>query len=186
MNLSKKQTQYGGGQDFYLPILAVFIGSFFLPSVSSAQSCAVGIPESNPAAVYSASGGVVTDNKTGLIWDQCAWGVSGATCGGGSAGSFSWRDTLSVVSTANATVYKGASDWRLPNLKELRSLAEECRASPSINTTVFPSTPSVSFWTNSPTQSFVDYAWTVSFFGGDVFAELRTTLARVRLVRGGR
>ena len=163
-----------------------FFSTFFVTTSAAAQSCVVGIPESNPNAAYSVSGASVTDSRTALIWDQCPWGLSGGSCGTGSAGSFSWRDALSVVSIANASTYNGASDWRLPNLKELRSLAEECRVSPSINSTNFPNTPAADFWTNSLTQIYADSAWVVDFARGDVFAAARITLARVRLVRGGR
>lgn len=35
--------------------------------------------------------GTVTDNATGLIWDQCSWGLSGTSCATGSASTYTWH-----------------------------------------------------------------------------------------------
>jgi uncharacterized repeat protein (TIGR01451 family) len=56
--------------------------------------------------------GTITDNLTGLIWDQNAGGNYYPD----------WQDALDAVKNLNATKYKGFSDWRLPNVFELESL----------------------------------------------------------------
>jgi Protein of unknown function (DUF1566) len=157
-----------------------------LPAV--AQTCVTGVRASNPSSVYLIDTSVqtVVDTRTGLMWDRCAWGQSGLACATdtGAAG-LTWLAALDVPITANGANYKGHNDWRLPNVKELRSLVEECRISPSINEWAFPNTPPGYHWTNSPSARLDTAAWDVSFSNGLSSIEFRTVSYRVRLVRAG-
>jgi Protein of unknown function (DUF1566) len=87
----------------------------------------------------SADGQEVTDTKTGLIWRRCAAGMtaSGGTCTG-TASAFTHEAALTHAST-QATVTGVA--WRLPNVKELSSIADKSRSNPAIDTVAFPATP---------------------------------------------
>ncbi len=67
--------------------------------------------------------GTVTDNATGLMWSQDDSGEG-----------FLWEDALAYAE--NATLY-GYDDWRLPNIKELQSIADYSGVFPSMNTTFF-------------------------------------------------
>jgi hypothetical protein len=152
---------------------------------AQAVPCQNNLPASNPDSVYTVHGnGTVTDTRTGLMWKQCAEGLSGATCESGSAQSFTWADALDHAETST---FAGYTDWRLPNVKELSSLVEDCRGSPSINTERFPNTPSSNFWSGSPLANALgsNYAWSVYFSGGIADDSLRSHSNRVRLVRGG-
>ena len=146
-----------------------------------AVPCQNNLPASNPDSVYTDHGnGTVTDTRTGLMWKQCAEGLSGATCQTGSVRFFLWADALA---DAEASTFASYTDWRLPNVKELSSLVEDCRVSPSINTNRFPNTPGVGFWSSSPRAAG---AWQVGFNYGGAYGSPRTNshIGRVRLVRG--
>ncbi len=148
-----------------------------------AQTCEAGIQASNPTSVYviDTTNGTVTDTRTGLMWDRCARGKSDSNCSSGTATTFTWQAALnSAIGT-----YKGYADWRLPNIKELHSLVEECRVVPSINEFAFPGTPALDFWSSSPSTLSTTRALSVYFIYGDARAELRTETYLVRLVRGG-
>ena len=150
---------------------------------AQAVSCQSNIPASNPDSVYTAHGnGTVTDARTGLMWKQCTEGLSGAACQTGSAQTFTWADALA---RAEASTFAGYTDWRLPNVKELSSLVEDCRTSPAINTNRFPNTPSLGFWSGSPRAKDSNRAWFVRFGYGGAGSSVRSSVHRVRLVRGG-
>jgi len=61
--------------------------------------------------------GTVTDRATGLTWDQDDSGKG-----------MDWKAALAWVAQKNTENYKGHSDWRLPNAKELQSLVDYTRS----------------------------------------------------------
>ena len=150
-----------------------------------AQTCVAGIQASNPTSVYvvDSATGTVFDTRTGLMWDRCALGQSGVSCASGTASTFTWKEALNAAPALGT--YKGYSDWRLPNVKELRSLVEECRVNPSINEFTFPNTPASFFWSGSPSAGGATDAWYVYFYGGIALIADRSVADQVRLVRAG-
>ncbi|GAB4090818.1 hypothetical protein GCM10028785_34870 [Hydrogenophaga soli] len=138
------------------------------------------------AALTVNANGTVTDTTTGLVWDQCPYGQTGATCAG-SAQTVQWQGALDASVAANAANYKGFSDWRVPNVKELLSIVKIDAALPSIDTTVFPNTPSVYFWTSTTEMNAPSQAWTVQFRDGLALPQPKVfiMLRPVRLVRSG-
>ncbi len=161
-------------------LVLCFLGLLLWAGSTHADFCRNNLPASNPDGVYVDNGnGTVTDTRTGLIWKQCAEGLSGGSCGAGSALTFSWFDALSH---AESSTFAGHNDWRLPNVKELSSLIEDCAFSPAINTNLFPNTPNAAFWSGSPaSDAFGPYY--VVFFDGIVETEWFESEFRVRLVR---
>jgi hypothetical protein len=75
--------------------------------------------------------------------------------------------------------------WRLPNVKELSSIADKSLSNPAIDSTAFPATPASWFWSASPYVGFSNYAWVVYFYNGYVYFSLRSLSYYVRLVRAG-
>ena len=67
--------------------------------------------------------GTVTDNVTGLIWQQ------------GEPGCMTWDSALSYCEGLSLG---GHSDCRLPNIKEIESLSDDERSHPAIDTNFFP------------------------------------------------
>lgn len=119
--------------------------------------------------------GTVLHKTTGLIWKRCAEGQtwSGSTCSG-TAMKYTWDQAMAL----------GTSGWGLPTLEQLKSIVEEGRGFPTINTLVFPDTPAAIFWSASTDAGSSGYAWYVNFFlGGGTYG--KTYSFYVRLVRGG-
>jgi hypothetical protein len=79
--------------------------------------------------------------------------------------------------------------WRLPNIKELRSIIEERCADPALNKSVFtPDIPNLSispveFWSASPYADDPDYAWSVELNRGYPRINEKTRKFHVLLVR---
>jgi hypothetical protein len=147
-----------------------------------AQTCKDYITNEWQDSRYTDHGnGTITDTTTGFMWKKCSEGLSGADCSTGSATTFTWKGALAL----NRSSFAGKSDWRLPNIKELSSLATLNCYNPSINTTMFPNTPATYFWSSSPDASYSSYAWRLYFnYGGDGYYN-RGSSYRVRLVRFG-
>jgi hypothetical protein len=153
-----------------------------------AQTCNSSIPLDRPDSRYTDNGdGTVTDNVTGLMWKHCSEGQSTTTtaCDTGSAATYTWQGALAQAQTVNAAGFATYSDWRLPNIKELKSLAEMACYTPAINIKSFPATPAAGFWSASPDASGSGNAWFVYFgYGGDGWGDKGGT-NYVRLVRAG-
>jgi hypothetical protein len=88
--------------------------------------------------------GTVSDNATGLMWSQDDSGVG-----------LDWESALSYAE--NATV-AGYDDWRLPNAKELQSIADYSGTFPAIDTSVF----NVTELTNIKGQTDYPFYWSSS------------------------
>jgi hypothetical protein len=128
--------------------------------------------------------GTVTDIKTTLMWKRCPEGLSGSGCTG-TAEKYSYKLAIERADASENKPFATYSDWRLPNIKELRSLVARDRYLPAINSTFFPNTPNSYFWSSSPYAYFTNSAWILDFDYGDDYYYHRSNYIYVRLVRGG-
>ena len=97
--------------------------------------------------------GTVTDNTTGLMWQQ-----------DGLDYTVSWEDALSYCENLELG---GHTNWRLPTIKELRSLVDYSQNYPSINTSFFPDTqPESDYWSSTTNASDTSIAWEIWFYWG--------------------
>ena len=112
----------------------------------------------------------VTDQKTGLVWQQS----TGST--------YTWESALSYC---ESLTLGSKSDWRLPNVKELGSIVYHSLSSPTIDSTAFPSTLSLYYWSSTTSLHQTSYAWSVYFGAGSVYNKNKSNNNYVRCVRGG-
>ena len=129
----------------------------------------------------SADGTQVTDGRTGLVWRRCAEGMAaaGGTCTG-TASTFTHEQSLTRARDQAAST---SVAWRLPNVKELASIADRSKINPAIDTAAFPATPVNAFWSSSPYVGDAGLAWNVIFDNGYVGNYYRYSAGYVRLVR---
>jgi len=120
--------------------------------------------------------GTVTDNATGLIWQQ------------GEPGYMNWDSALSYCEGLSLG---GHSDWRLPNIKELESITDDTRCIPAIDTAYFPNArPTSPYWSSTSDASTTSgtsspyFAWFVSFGAGHVLFHQVGYNDCIRCVRG--
>ena len=115
--------------------------------------------------VVDAKGETVADTFTQLTWQ---------------------RSVTTVLTFADATTYcsgltLAGSVWRVPNVRELRSLVDRL-GSVAIDPTAFPSAPAEVFWSSSAVAG-QNAMWAVNFLAGSGTAPRVATLtARVRCV----
>jgi hypothetical protein len=117
--------------------------------------------------------GTVTDTSTSLTWQKAS--SSGKT----------WEQALAYCEGLNLGDH---TDWRLPSIKELRSLVDYSRYGPAINTTYFPDTVSDFYWSSTTGTGDTHSAWLVYFdFGYITHSDYDKSYraGHVRAVRGG-
>ena len=127
--------------------------------------------------------GTVTDQNTGLIWQQCNYGQTwdGSQCIG-SAAPLNWDEAFNYIQELNDKHYLAYSDWRLPTRNELQGLVDYSRLNPA---TTFPNTASGRTWSSSTNAGNIGAPANVGFFYGDVQYFYKTYDLYVRSVRGG-
>jgi hypothetical protein len=132
--------------------------------------------------VISIGGTEVTDQETGLVWRRCLEGMSfgGVSCTG-TATPFTHEAALLQFAVGPSAL----RFWRLPNIKELSSIADRRLQNRALDPTVFPDFLSPVVWSSTPYVSAPGNAEVIGFGDGGVTYFFRTDTAFVRLVRDG-
>ena len=145
------------------------------------------IESTSPSTRYTDhANGTITDNETGLMWQTCSITSHQAKnlkqCD--KPIEYTWGEALSYISQHNAgEKIAGFTDWRLPNIRELATLAELQCFRPAINLSAFPETPPSHYWSSSPYKFYPHYSWYVNFEDGVYNYSDRTDKKHIRLVR---
>ena len=158
----------------------------------------------NPRSYTKLQGGImVQDNVTGLIWEvkqakddaedfsnphdadnEYTWYDSNPATNGGNAGTpGDGTDTEDFINALNSENFGGHSDWRLPTIKELASIADLGTYGPTINTEYFPNTHSSSYWSATTYAGSTYDAWCVPFSYGYDYNSPKSYSRYVRGVR---
>lgn len=125
--------------------------------------------------------GTVRDQATGLMWKQCAEGLSGVGCVlGRPAMLLTWTEAQRRARNSGAGGY---ADWRLPDREELLSLLQRRCHGMDIDGVSFPNTPHGRFWSATPASYYPGSAWRVHFGNGNIDYGIQKESAYVRLVR---
>jgi hypothetical protein len=148
--------------------------------------CVRGTPTPRPARFTRISPGVedpiVVDNRTGLIWQGCLAGQDAPLCWDG-VGVGGW---LGGHSFCVGSSWGGFTDWRMPNIEELRSLVDNRLDLPALDGDAFPVFTS-GYWVCSSTTvpSFPSKEWSVNFTLGALDDMDKNECGVVLCVRGG-
>jgi len=113
----------------------------------------------------------ITDNFTGLTWHI-----------GESISPMTWEQALNYCETKSAA---GFDDWRLPNIKELRSINADGLFKPSVDRTYFSNITASRYWSSTTEINNPSRAWFVDFNYGLVSYEIKSNPCYVFCVRGG-
>ncbi len=116
------------------------------------------------------SNGTMLDNNTGLIWTRNANAKGPAVCTPPAA-TLIWQGALDYVKCLNTSGYLGFTDWRLPNILELRSLVNTVQPDTSLWLTTLGFTEVQTeawYWSSSSAADGPSSAWGVGMAVGDV------------------
>jgi hypothetical protein len=139
----------------------------------------------NPMSYTDNGNGTVTDNNTGLMWQQQDDGntYNWYQASGTYNATFN-QSSQNVCSSVNLGSH---TDWRLPTKKELMSIVDYSvpYPGPTIESAFFPNTAS-SYWSSTTSSSFPEFAWLVQFcYGYAYHYVIKNDCNHVRCVRGG-
>lgn len=120
----------------------------------------VGWPWSNPRFTDNGDQ-TMTDMLTGLIWTKNA---------NPAAGTKTWQGALDYIKSLNKDNYLGHSDWRLPNINEMKSLIDKGQTNQStwLNTQGFYNVRADFYWSGSTVAYSPYVAWYVRMTAGYV------------------
>lgn len=122
--------------------------------------------------------GTVTDRSTGLMWQQAT-----------PPGTYTWQQALDYAEKLllGGSVGNKYEDWRLPTIKELGSIVDHGRYSPTIDTSLFPGTLASIYWASTNYAYDPSRTWYLDFSSGASYAGYRTNFGNyyIRAVRSG-
>ena len=110
------------------------------------------VPASVTSHFADNGNGTVSDSATGLVWQQ-----------GEVTPTVTWEAALTYCENL---ALGNHTDWRLPNIKELRSISDRTRANPSLDTTYFPGAQAARYWSSTTLFGHSSSAWFVDFTSG--------------------
>jgi len=153
------------------------------------------LQKGTPLAYVDNRDGTITDSNTGLIWEKLSDDGSIHDWDN----RYTWLDAFAVkIATLNAGGgFAGATDWRVPNIRELRSIVDFRKSNPSVspafNTGCVPGvtvldgscTQKPYHWSSTAYEWDPYYAFNVGFFSGISQVEDKDDSLYVRAVRGG-
>ena len=114
--------------------------------------------------------GTVTDNGNGLVWMQTE------------PGEMTWENAIKYC---ESVVLAGKDDWRLPDIKELKSISDYTLYSPSVDGSYFPGMKSTYHWSSSATRQQKP-RWYLNFISGiTAYTEKLDEPLDVKCVRAG-
>ena len=139
--------------------------------------------------------GTITDVNTGLMWEKQS-NRDGSVHD--TSNLYTWDQAFSGhVATLNTMSFAGHTDWRVPNLRELQSIANYQNSNPAVspafNTgctfgcTVLTCScnTSADYWSSSSYASIPSGAWFVDFLDGAVDPGFTSDNFAFRGLRGG-
>ncbi|MCI5226667.1 MAG: DUF1566 domain-containing protein [Candidatus Electrothrix sp. AX2] len=174
-----------------------------------------GDPLSDQSVTYASTPwACVQDNVTGLIWevktddsglhdkdDTFTWYNTNPATNGDANGTenegtncfgyesnnaATYCNTQAYMNRVNNAGWCGASDWRMPTIKELESLVHYGRTFSAIENNYFPNPVNAvnwSVWSGSPSAGSESTAWYVLFSNGFSDTQSSTKDATIHLVR---
>lgn len=111
----------------------------------------------------------ISDQGTHLMWQKQDDGTT--------------KTWYAAITYCEGLTLAGHTDWRLPTIKELKSIFDMTKYNPAINTTYFPGAQSNYCWSSTTNKLETSRAWQVTFLNGQVSYHFKTLSYNARCVR---
>ncbi len=124
--------------------------------------------------------GTISDNNTGLMWMKKTADIN--NIGNlDDTDKVSWVDAIHYCETLE---FAGHSDWRLPNVKEISSIADKNESLPSVPP-VFEDVIAGYYWSSTTITGNALVAWFINLYNGQLDTTTKDFEWNVLGVRGG-
>ncbi len=141
-------------------------------AVAAAVTMASEVWAAAPAGRFVLDSGNVKDTVTKLVWQQ-----------GVAPNNSSYTQLSAATYCTSLTSGPLTSGWRLPTKQELETIIDfRAATAPATDTTAFPGTPSLLFWTSTALAGTAGSGWMVHFASGVSASFLTMTTGCVRCV----
>ena len=140
-----------------------------------------------PVSRFTDQGQTITDTLTGLMWTKDANAPGPDACVTGVPKN--WQEAIIHVKCLNDSSFLGFNDWRLPNIRELKSLVNYGQAAPSAWLELsfgFVNVQEGNYWSSSSFALSLEKAWSVGFWVGGVEVKNKSDNLYIWPVRAGR
>ena len=154
-----------------IPVFKTGAGAISGYTLNSMEDGVTQLGVSWPATRFTDNGnGTMTDNMTGLVWLQNV-----------STSSYTWANGITYCEGLTT----GGSDWRMPNVRELRSLVNYGQSEQYtwLNGLGFSNVQSSFYWAGTTCASDAANALRVTMYFGSVYNNTKVGLYRVWPVR---
>lgn len=115
---------------------------------------------------------VLTDSKTGLMWQD------------NSAAKYTKKDWKGALAFCNELRLAGYADWRLPTIKELETVVGTSPRNMDMKQGFKNVGGSGYYWSSSSDESNEEFAWMMNFKRGYEYKNYKTYERHIRCVRG--
>lgn len=172
----------------YLAVALVALAFIVAMPVLAQQRCDDADARRSASRFDDHRDGTVTDRSTRLMWMRCAAGQAwqAERCVG-TASRHDWLAAQREAEQVNRSGRHFYADWRVPQVRELATLAERRCADPRIDLAQFPDTPAAAFWTATARPGVgpgvESQAIALSFGADGVGVAHKSEAVHVRLVR---
>lgn len=132
--------------------------------------CVRNVPGSMPITFSANGDDTVTSANTGLMWQQAE-----------ATAAVTWEDALTYCENL---MLGNHADWRLPNIKELRSIVDDTRSGSPLDPAYFPGVQAARYWSSTTLFGHTSSAWFVDFTSGLASYNDKADQLPVRCARG--
>ncbi|MBF0317838.1 MAG: DUF1566 domain-containing protein [Nitrospirae bacterium] len=171
-------------------VVVVNAASLNLPQTGQTTSYATGddgairagVPWPEPRFTVN-SEQTITDKLTGLMWTRNASVPAVGTCTGG---TLTWPSTIiTYVDCLNTAAYQGYTNWRVPNINEIESLAnaQEANAATWLTSKGFTGMAASIYWSSTTYSILTSKAFFVDMYDGTLSSIDKSANYYVLLVR---